>query len=120
MKRKTLQQRVYGAVKSGQLVRTAGTPAEKMSDFELTRFLVEHTPDHDIEYYLMMADRGAQVEVSGVPEVREDEGEDIFDTLIKLAQQCGGSARVAGEGPDGAPVDVTIYDGRPHGTRTHK
>ena len=54
----SLQQRDFRAVQSGQLVRTPGTPAATMSDFELTRFLVEHTPDYDIEYYLMMADRG--------------------------------------------------------------
>ncbi|MBU2719353.1 hypothetical protein HF563_08195 [Acidithiobacillus ferridurans] len=120
MKAKNLQQRVYEAVKSGQLVRTKGTPAEKMTDFELTRFLVEHTPDHDIEYYLMMADRGARVEVSGVPEVRPEDSEDLIETLTRLAHQCGGRVRVAGEGLDGAPMDVTIYDGRPNGTRTHE
>ena len=90
-----------------------------MSDFELTRFLVDHTPDYDIEYYLMMADRGARVEVSGIGEVLPDETEDLIVTLTKLAQQCGGRVRVAGESHDGSPVDVTIYDGRPNnGTRT--
>ena len=117
-KKPTLQQRVFAAVRSGQLIRTAGTPAEKMTDFELTRFLVEHTPDHDIEYYLAAAYHGARVEVSGTPAVREDQFEDIVETLTKLAQQCGGRVRVAGEGLDGAPMDVTIYDGRPNGTRT--
>ena len=90
-----------------------------MSDFELTRFLAEYTPDYDIEYYLMMADHGAQVEVSGVPEVRPEDSEDLLVTLTRLAHQCGGRVRVAGEGLDGAPADVTIYDGRQkHGTRT--
>ena len=95
VKKPTLQQRVFAAVQSGQLVRTTGTPAEQMTDFELTRFLVEHTPEPDIEYYLAAAYHGARVEVSGTPAVR-----------------------VAGEGLDGAPMDVTIYDGRPNGTRT--
>ncbi len=95
MKKPSLQQRVYAAIKSDQLVRTTGTPAEQMTDFELTRFLIERTPEPDIEYYLAAAYHGARVEVSGTPAVR-----------------------VAGEGLDGAPMDVTIYDGRPNGTRT--
>ena len=117
----SLQQRVFRAVQSGQLVRTPGTPAATMSDFELTRFLAEYTPDYDIEYYLMMADHGAQVEVSGVPEVRPEDSEDLLVTLTRLAHQCGGRVRVAGEGLDGASADVTIYDGRTkHETRTHE
>ena len=52
---------------------------------------------------------------------RSDQFEDIVETLTKLAHQCGGRVRVAGEDPDGAPVDVTIYDGRPKNrTRTHE
>jgi hypothetical protein len=121
MTKSLLQQRVYEAVKSGQLVRSTGTPAENMTDFELTRFLVEHTPDHDIEYYLAAAYHGARVEVSGTPAVREDQFEDIVETLTKLAHKCGGRVRVAGGRLDGAPMDVTIYDGRPkNGSRTHE
>ncbi len=120
-KKPNLQQRVFAAVQSGKLIRTPGTPAEIMTDFELTRFLVANTPEYDIEYYLAVADNGTRVEVSGMPAVQEDQFEDIVETLTKLAQQCGGRVRVAGEGIDGAPMDVTIYDGRPrNGTRTHE
>lgn len=86
---KPLRQRVYNAIKSGCLIRTVGTPAERMTDFELARFLVEYTPEPDIEYYLTAAYHGARVEVSGTPAVRV----------------------AGGEGLDGAPMDGTIYDG---------
>ena len=117
---KTLRQRVYNAVKSGRLIRTPGTPAEKMTDFELTRFLVEHTPEPDIEYYLTVAYHGTRVEVSGTPAVSPDDSVDLIAKLTALAKKMGGRVRVAGEGLDGAPMDVTIYDGRPNGTRTHE
>jgi hypothetical protein len=120
VKKPSLQQRVYAAVKSGQLVRTTGTPAEQMTDFELTRFLVEHTPEPDIEYYLTAAYHGARVEVSGTPEVSPEDSEDLIEKLTALAKKMGGRVRVAGEGLDGAPMDVTIYDGRANGTRTHE
>lgn len=115
----SLQQRVFQTVKSGQLVRTPGTPVETMSDFELTRFLVDHTPDYDVEYYLMMADRGARVEVSGVAEVHPDESEELIATLTNLDQQSGWWVRVVDESHDSTPVNVTIYDGwSKDGTRT--
>ena len=117
---KSLKQRVYNAVKSGRLVRTPGTPAEKMTDFELTRFLMEHTPEPDIEYYLAVAYHGTRVEVSGTPAVSPDDSEDLIEKLTALAKKMGGRVRVAGNGLDDAPMDVTIYDGRSNGTRTHE
>ena len=117
---KTLRQRVYNAVKSGRLIRTPGTPAEKMTDFELARFLVEHTSEPDLEYYLTAAHHGARVEVSGTPAIGPDDSVELIEKLTALAKKMGGRVRVAGEGLDGAPMDVTIYDGRPNGTRTHE
>ncbi len=122
MKKSSLQQRLHKAIKSRQLVRMTGTPAEQMTDFELTRFLMENFSSRVVEHWLAVLDddQDARLQVSGVPAVRADQFEDIVETLTKLAQQCGGRVRVAGEGLDGAPMDVTIYDGRPRGTRTHQ
>lgn len=118
---KPLRQRVYNAVKSGRLIRTPGTPAERMTDFELTRFLVEYTPEPDIEYYLAAAYHGARVEVSGTPAVSQDDSVELIEKLTALAKKMGGRVRAVGEGLDGAPMDVTIYDGRPkNGSRTHE
>ena len=117
---KPLRKRVYNAIKSGHLIRAVGTPAERMTDFELARFLVEHTPESYLEYCLTTAYHGARIEVSGTPAISPEDSEDLIEKLTALAKKLGGRVRLAGEGPDGAPMDVTIYDGRPNETGTHE
>jgi len=116
---KPLRQRVYNAVKSGRLIRAPGTPAERMTDFELARFLVKYTPEPDIEHCLAAAYRGERVEVSGTPPVSQEDSVELIEKLTALAIKMGGRVRLVGEGLDGARMEVTIVDGRPaRGTRT--
>ena len=77
-------------------------------------------PEPDIEYYLTAAYHGARVEVSGTPTIGPDDSVELIEKLTALAKKMGGRVRLAGEGLDGAPMDVSIYDGRPNGTRTHE
>lgn len=116
---KSLRQRIYNAVKSGRLIRIVGTPAERMTDFELAQFLVKNTPEQILESYLTDAYNGTRVEVSGTPPVSQEDSVELLEKLTALAKEMGGRVRLIGEGLDGSQAEVTIYDGRSDRTSTN-
>jgi len=81
-----MEKQIYGAIKSGKIVRMKGTPAEKMTDSELARWIMNTVPPPELEYALKAAGPKGYVQVSGKPPYSQADAKEIIEQMTAMAK----------------------------------